>query len=191
MDIPEQSFRRYLDGDKSAFTEVLDACRERLIYFINGFVHDTGTAEDIAADVFAFLILHPEKYDFSYPLKTYLYTVARSRAIDCLRRRKRIPVLPIDDCGEMYDNTPLPEELAVANEDIALLRASIGRLCDDYRTAIQLVYFENMSCGQAAIVMKKSKKQIENLLYRAKKAIRADMEGRTGGEAAYEKQRRI
>lgn len=191
MDIPEQSFRRYLDGDKSAFAEVLDAFRERLIYFINGFVHNTDTAEDIAADVFAFLILHPEKYDFSYPLKAYLYTVARSHAIDCLRRRKRIPVLPIDDCGEMYDNTPLPEELAVANEDAALLRASIERLCDNYRTAIQLVYFEDMSREQAAIVMKKSKKQIENLLYRAKKAIRADMERQMGGEAAYEKQRRI
>ena len=49
------------------------------------------------------------------------------------------------------------------------------RLNDDYRTAVHLVYFEEMSCEQAAKIMKKNKKQIENLLYRAKNALRKNL----------------
>jgi RNA polymerase sigma-70 factor (ECF subfamily) len=38
--------------------------------------------------------------------------------------------------------------------------------------AVHLVYFEEMTYAQAAKVMKKSPKQVDNLLYRAKKELR-------------------
>ena len=40
------------------------------------------------------------------------------------------------------------------------------------RAAVHLVYLEEMSYAQAARVMQKSQKQIDNLLYRAKKGLR-------------------
>jgi len=40
------------------------------------------------------------------------------------------------------------------------------------REVIHLIYFENLSYEEAAKVMKKNKKQIDNLLYRAKSALR-------------------
>ena len=40
------------------------------------------------------------------------------------------------------------------------------------RTVVYLIYFENMSYDEAARVMKKSKKQVDNLLYRAKNQLR-------------------
>ena len=43
------------------------------------------------------------------------------------------------------------------------------------RLAVHLVYFEELSYEEAARVMKKSKKQIDNLLYRAKSFLRSEL----------------
>jgi RNA polymerase sigma-70 factor (ECF subfamily) len=37
---------------------------------------------------------------------------------------------------------------------------------------VHLIYFENMTYEEAAGVMKKNRKQVDNLLYRAKKELR-------------------
>ena len=49
-------------------------------------------------------------------------------------------------------------------------------LPEDMRTAVYLVYFEDMTYREAAKVMKKNRKQIDNLLYRAKKELRNILE---------------
>ena len=46
----------------------------------------------------------------------------------------------------------------------------------DYRQVLYLTYFEELSNSEAARVMKKSCRQIENLLYRAKQALRSKLE---------------
>ena len=40
------------------------------------------------------------------------------------------------------------------------------------RVVIHLVYFEDLTYDEAAKVMKKNRKQVDNLLYRAKKELR-------------------
>ena len=40
------------------------------------------------------------------------------------------------------------------------------------RAVVHLIYFEEMTYAEAAKVMKKTVKQVDNLLYRAKKALR-------------------
>lgn len=40
------------------------------------------------------------------------------------------------------------------------------------RVVIHLIYFEKMTYDEAAKVMKKNRKQVDNLLYRAKKELR-------------------
>ena len=39
------------------------------------------------------------------------------------------------------------------------------------RVVIHLIYFEDLSYDEAGKVMKKSRKQVDNLLYRAKKSF--------------------
>ena len=51
---------------------------------------------------------------------------------------------------------------------------------EDMRAAVHLVFFEEMTYEEAAKVMKKNRKQIDNLLFRAKKELRAIL-GEDGG----------
>ena len=50
MDNGASSYRRFLDGDESAFNEIMEELFRSLVFFINGYVHDIHAAEDIAID---------------------------------------------------------------------------------------------------------------------------------------------
>ena len=56
------------------------------------------------------------------------------------------------------------------------MHKAIAGLPQDYATVIHLLYFEDMSYSEAGAVMKKSRKQIENLIMRARAALHATME---------------
>ena len=47
---------------------------------------------------------------------------------------------------------------------------------EDMAEALYLMYFEDLSYEEIARVMKVSKKQVDNLLYRGKKQLRAILE---------------
>lgn len=171
MQTAEQLWRSYLDGDGRALDEILALYHDTLILFINRYVQDLNTAEELAADSFAQLFLAPKKYNFSVTLKTYLFMIGKSRALDWLRanRRRRTEALP-----ETVTDGVGPEEILIRDEEKQQLYAAINRLRGDYKTAIHLVYFEGLSYKETAYVMKKSEKQIRNLVHRAKEALRED-----------------
>lgn len=170
MDRATDAYRRFLAGEERAFDEIMAELFRGLVFFADRYVHDVHTAEDIAIDVFADLIVHRHRYDFRVPLKTYLYMRGRCRALDVLRHGKVLPIAPIDELGEQADERALEEVLA--DERKRAVNAALAQLPEDQRTAIHLVFFAQMSYADAARVMKKSKKQVDNLLYRAKKALR-------------------
>ena len=88
MDTGISSYRRFLDGDESAFDEIMQELFTGLVFFVNRYVHDVHAAEDIAIDAFSDLIVHKHRYNFKVTLKTYLFTIGKNRALDYIRHRK-------------------------------------------------------------------------------------------------------
>ena len=172
MDNGASSYRRFLDGDENAFDEILKEYRNGLIFFINRYVRNADVAEDIAIDVFVQLLVHRHRYNFKTSLKTYLYMMGRSRALDYLRRKKHFRMVELSEAeAETADEESL-ERTVVDNERKRLVNDAIWKLPDEMRVAIHLVYFENLTYEETAKVMKKNRKQVDNLLYRAKGMLR-------------------
>ena len=169
MEHVESCYRRFVGGDESAFDQILLDHRVGLIRFINQILHDPDAAEDIAIDTFLELLLHPKRYDFRCSLKTYLYMIGRGKALNYLRRRKFFSPDPIPE--------DIPQEISLEDqflldEQRRVLHAALKQLPEDMATALYLVYFEDLSYADTAKVMKKTSKQVDNLLYRGKAALR-------------------
>lgn len=173
MDNGNGRYRRFLDGDERAFAEIMDEYRPGLIFFINRYLRDEAASEDIAIDVFCYVLLHPEKYNFKVSLKTYLYMLGRSRALNALKHRKACETLPLSQAEALPSDEKTPEELLLLDERRRKLSAALESLPEDMRAAVHLVYFEELSYKEAAKVMKKKEKQVDNLLYRAKAELRS------------------
>ncbi len=173
MDCGEIYLRRYLDGDKDAFDGVLELYFDRLTFFINRQLCDVHAAEDIAIDTLLELILHPKRYNFKTSLKTYLFAIAHNKGVNYLKRRCRTALA--DTLEEnTADELSLEEQLIESEEYLALSRA-LGELPADMREAVHLIYFDEMTYKEAARVMKKSVKQLDNLLYRAKARLKHEL----------------
>lgn len=172
MDNGASSYRRFLDGDESAFDEIMNGLFLNLVFFIDRYVHDVHAAEDIAIDTFSELIVHKHRYNFKVSLKTYLFTIGRSRALDYLKHRKVIDFTELSAACDISDDEKNLEEIILADERKRVLNSALKKLNKDMRVVIHLIYFEEMTYDEAAKVMKKNRKQVDNLLYRAKKELR-------------------
>ncbi len=175
MDNGESSYRRFLDGDETAFGEILDMYSENLIFFINRYVNNISVSQELSEDVFVEILLHKKRYNFKTSLKTYLFTIGRNKAVSYLRRCSRKPEYAYEYIENEADRKNIEDDF-IKKEQERELHEALNRLNDDYKTVLHLIYFEEMSNNEAASVMKKSKKQIENLLYRAKQALRKELE---------------
>ena len=172
MDNGACSYRRFLDGDESAFDELMEELFHGLVFFIDRYVHDIHTAEDIAIDVFSDLIVHRHRYNFKVSLKTYLYMIGRSRALDYIKHRKVIDFVELSDTTTAADEITVLEEMVLADQRKRQVNTALAQLPEDMRMVVHLIYFEGMTYKEAGKVMKKNRKQVDNLLYRAKKELR-------------------
>ena len=171
MDNGASSYRRFLDGEESAFDGIMQALFHSTDFFINRYVQDLSAAEDIAMDVFADLIVHKHRYNFKVSLKTYVFMLARSRALDYIKHRKVLEFVELS-AAELADDGQDLEEKLLSDRRKQAVHSAIARLPRDMQLAVNMVYFEDMSYEDTARVMKKNRKQVDNLLYRAKKELR-------------------
>jgi len=168
MDKDFECYKRYLDGDESGIDELLDRYGAKLISFICRFTNDEELAEELMEDTFCDVIIKGVGFMGKASFKTYLFSVAKNKAFAEMRRRNR-------SCGiesaEGYSEMPVDLSLE-DSERSRIIAHTLGRLNRDHRTVIYLLYFENMSYKEIGRVMKKTEKQVNNLAYRAKRAMR-------------------
>lgn len=175
MDNGASSYRRYLDGETEAFDEIVITLYDPLVLFLCRYVKDHHTAEDIAMDVFSDLVAYKKRYDFRVSLKTYLFMVGKSRALNYLKKHRRIADVTPEELP-LESAEPSPEEQLLVNERKKALHAAMAELPEDMAEALYLMYFEDLSYEEIARVMKRTKKQVDNLLYRGKQRLRAILE---------------
>ena len=144
MDNGASSYRRFLDGDESAFNEIMEELFRSLVFFINGYVYDIHAAEDIAIDAFSDLVVHRHRYNFKVTLKTYVFMLGRSRALDHIKHRKVLSFVELSEAEGVEDEKTL-EEIVLADERKRAVHSAIAKLSEDMRVVIHLIYFEEMT----------------------------------------------
>ncbi len=175
MDNGASSYRHFLDGDNNAFSEILDLYRDNLIFFINRMVNNLSVAEELAADTFAELVVS-RRYNFSVKFKTYLFAIAHHKTVSYVRKQSRYSMLTLEDVEDKSAEYADFEEDLLRDEQRMAVHAALGKIDGNYRQVLHLIYFEEMSYEDAARIMKKSRKQIDNLVYRGKIALRKILE---------------
>ncbi len=175
MDNGSDSYRRYLAGDDSGLAELIVTYRDGLILYLNGFVNDLNTAEDLAEDVFFRLAVRKPRFRERSSFKTWLYAIGRNEALQYLRRERVVSVPPEALSGE-EDPSAGAEEALIRSQDRLALHRCLRRLKSEYHQVLYLYYFEEFSAKEIAAVMKKSVHNIETLLYRARNAVKRELE---------------
>ena len=176
MDHSEQAYRRYLDGDDGALAELIREHRNGLTVFLCAITGDESAAEEVMEDVFFRLAVKKPKFKGKSSFKTWLYAIGRNAALDHVRQRRRLVQTPPEDQLDRLPAAGDPEKDCIREETKRTLYRCIASLPPDYREALTLSYFEDLKNAQIAAVMKKNKRQVENLLTRARAALKKELE---------------
>ena len=175
MDNGASSYRRFLEGDDKGFIEIIRDYKDGLILYINNFTENIYTAQDIAEDTFVKIITRKPRFSGKSSFKTWLYAIGRNCALDYLRKHKHTEI-SFDDLPEMKKEEESLENSYIKKEDKETLHKALGNLSPQYRQILWLIYFENFTNREAALVLKKSVHNTETLLYRAKKSLKSELE---------------
>lgn len=163
-------YKDFLNGNKQALEELLLKYKNNLIYFITRYVKNIEIAEDIFHDVVVFILENKEYYDFDYSFKTYLYMVAKSKALDFIKKNKN--VASIDDSEFELEDMKLLEEIILTKERQKKIQNVMRKMIPEYQLIIYLTQVEGLSYKDAGLVMNKSESQIKSLSFNARKKLR-------------------
>lgn len=133
-------------GDVEAFEQIYDCTARWLLSVVRRLVDD-GQAEDVLAEVYLQVWKTLGTYDADRaPPRVWLSVIARSRALDHLRREKRRG--QAHDSPEMIATMEMrdddgPEQLLSRAEECRLVHLSLAGtpLSSDERTVLGLAYF--------------------------------------------------
>ncbi len=116
----------------------------QLIAYASTILHDLDRARDVVQDTFIRLC-QQDIAKVQANLKAWLFTVCRNRALDILRKEKRIP--PLDDIRWQKVAGPdlQPDESAEHEERLSLLMGFLNRLSSNQREVILLKFQQNLS----------------------------------------------
>ena len=179
VDNGECSYRRFLDGDDEGLTLIIKDYKDGLILYINSYVNNIYIAEELMEETFFKIAVKKPKFAGKCSFKTWLYTIGRNVAIDYLRHNSKASVSSIDNMENYIKDETSLENIYIKNERKIMVHKALSDLKPEYRQVLWLIYFEEFSNSETAQIMNKSKRQIENLVFRAKQSLKTvlDKEG--------------
>jgi len=112
-------------------------------------------AEEVVQDVFAQMWREAGRYDANRStVAGWIVMLTRTRAIDRLRARKARPdvagAVDAMKAAPLPSSDTTPETKTLIAEDTRLVRGALARLPDQFRSLIELAYYEGLSHSEIA-----------------------------------------
>lgn len=176
MDRGTELYRRYVSGDDTAAEALIGLYKDGLMLYLNRYTENIFLAEELMEETFFRLLTRRPFFLGRSGFKTWLYAIARNLALDHLRRSARTSELTDAELVRAEAAGADLERQYLRQEQAVRLHNAIKKLPPDYSRVLYLIYFEDFSNAETARVLGKSRRQVENLSYRAKQALRRQLE---------------
>jgi len=177
-------------GDDSSFELLLRKYRTPVVNFLYRMVRDTGTAEDLAQEVFLRVYRARGQYLPTDKFTTWMFRIATNLALNSLRdRRHRQMEISIDQSAvgysgdgendhaamEIADRQPTIEVDLIQRDRTDLIRRAVESLPEKQRAAVLLHKYHEMDYDQIARVLGCSESALKSLLFRAYETLRVEL----------------
>jgi len=162
--------------DDRALAALYDATASRVFGLVSRVVHDPSLAEEVVEDTFWQVWRQSERFDAGRgrPL-TWLLAMARSRAIDAIRRRERQAHLPLDDDEQAAlcdEDGAGPADLLAATRGQHLLHRALASLDAQPRQLIALAFFRGLTHEEIAACTRAPLGTVKSQIRRSLQALR-------------------
>jgi len=168
--------RQVLAGHHEKFADLIERYQTPLIHFLRRTLGTDEEVFDCAQDAFLAAYRNLSRYSEEHPFRAWLYTIARNKALDLLRKRRREVPLTLDE--NLVDHQPMPEEVLLAKEQATLLAEVLNELPEHYRQALYLRFHQELSYEEIGLVLDVPVSRVKTYLHRGKEKLRKHLERR-------------
>lgn len=167
--------------DRAAFARLFAHFGPRLKSYLMRLGSQPNQAEDVVQEAMLMVwrkahLFDPQRAEAA----TWLFTIARNRRIDLLRRDGRGgtgSALPWEDSGpDPADETPLPDESLDQARQAERIRAAVAALPPEQAEVVHLSFFQDMAHGAIAEHLKLPLGTVKSRLRLAMKRVRQGIE---------------
>lgn len=159
--------------DEKALRSFYRQCEKPLHAYIYRKISSHHVAEEIVQDVMFDFMEHLRDFRGDSSLKTFLFSIARNKTVDYIRKKKikkilfsALPSYIVEGLTTvMFDDGLEKKELS------SKIKHILEKLPNDYRVILRLKYMEGERVGSIAEKMSMNFKATESLLFRARRAF--------------------
>jgi RNA polymerase sigma-70 factor (ECF subfamily) len=183
-EIDQQLVERAQRGDKRAFELLVEKYQRKLARLLSRFIRDPAEVEDVTQEAFikAYRALPAFRGDSAF--YTWLYRIGINTAKNYhMARGRRAPTSTEVEAeeaegfeeGEQLRDINTPESVLLSNEIARTVNATIEKLPEELRKAIQLREIEGKSYEEIAEEMKCPIGTVRSRIFRAREAIAGEL----------------
>jgi RNA polymerase sigma factor (sigma-70 family) len=162
--------------------EAVDTYEMDLTRFAMSLLHDLGRARDVVQDTF--LKLYQQDPEGMQPkLKWWLFMVCKNRALDVIKKEKRLIPAKDEDFRTLQSDEPTPDAMAEAAEDektasekIRRMLGFLTQLPENQRNVLRLKFQSGLRYNEIAEALGLSSGNVGFLLHTGLKKLRALMD---------------
>lgn len=162
-----------ITGNQKAFQLFYYRYKKPIHRFIQKRIHDEGMAEELVQDIFLQFLESLRDFRFQCKVRTYLYTIARNKTIDYIRKKKmkkvlfsRLPDFVVEGLAKVFLDDSFEKRILEKK-----IQSTFSQLPHEYERILRLKYLEGKSVKQIAEQLSFTFKSTESKLYRARKAF--------------------
>lgn len=176
----EDVIRKVKAGDREAFSLLVEKYHRPLLNFIYHLLGNPSAVEDVGQEVFlsAYQSLGRFELERGTPFSAWLFTIARNRVYDELRKRR--PFLPLENIFHLSAKEAGPEEILLAKERTAALKECLAILPENHRRAL-MDHLEGLTSTDLARGSRLPEGTVKARLFRAKQMLRVLLKKQFGG----------
>ena len=179
----QDQIQAILSGERTAFRDLVEEHKSKVINVCYGFLKNEYDAEDTAQEVFIEVHRSIRNFKGNSKLSTWIYRIAVTKSLDALRlknRKKRFgtvkQLLHIDDDDVKVvisgDEANIPDNLLESKFRQETLNKALEKLPESQKIAITLCSLENFSYSEIAELTGNSVNAVEALVFRARKNLK-------------------
>ena len=182
MNDEKQLIQSVLEGDKRAFSGLIDRYKRLVSHIVYKIVKAEEDRQDIAQDVFVKVYQNLSSFKGDCKLSSWIGRIAYNTSLNHIGKKRDelwddlSPEMSLD---EIISDGITPEELAERNETSEWIRREIDRLPAPFNVIITLYHLYELTYNEIAEITGMPDGTVKSYLFRARKKLKALLEKKT------------